>query len=1427
LAPSSAGVGAGASVFEGAGTAAAAAEAAEAAMKSRQQDRPRVWEAEAEWRSALPSRLGALAEVATVDDVGEEPSELRKAWMWYDRPAVAKMLNDVADSMAATGFNEEAADLFERCVDIYLCYAGPRGHGGIAQALNDLGYVLWDACANPIFVGQDVAEDLACALIANAEEVFRLALSESYTASGRIHHFAATCLSNLADCASARLAHEEAASLCRWAFQVRHDCLGPKHLDTADTLRKLGGMLHRQGELEEAEAVYMQALDIFSEMLGNDHEDVGSALNLLAVVVGEQGRYLEAENYHRQALGQRIRAGASGPNDLAPFCYNLALVVGTNARKGPVEKLEQGQRESEALLTEALMVYQNGLPPDHPEIADCMDKLAGAVAMNGDLSRAEILHRESLSIMERTLDPDDPRIAEVLFNLSAVVGGQRGRLGETENILQRCLDAQKRLYGLGHPEVSMVLDKLADVIRARDAASICPPNSNDHEHPPGAGAGAGAGGGGGGSYHHSLTASRRNGMSQSWWDTRSSITSRGSDWFGSGHNSRQSPLDYLGGGDGREAERAFGGGGLDGGGGNGITGGSGRIGGGSGIAGIGKDGAISEEESGALPAGQVGEGLPSSKGGEQEQEQIGRIVESSGAVRDGGSAAVAATAAAAAAGDARPPLPRNVTTADDGMQGNIRVGMRFVAASPTKGSGRRALQGAKMGSFFDVYSRGNSRRGQSHSSSSICSLDIGVEKEAGANRGDRSKVTPLRRNSRRGAAFRRGAGSSSGNRIRKPGRGSKRVGKSGSRVGERGGSGRLGGGSGKNEVGDAEGKGGRSARGLVAARPKGSSAGASSARRSLSGLERDIPRPRPVSYPASVSTRVVRRGSGSAVGGSGIVAGVDLVRGVSRGSIKGKGGGGGGGGRKKSSKSARRRRSGSRSGSYSEADESSLSELSSPSSESDPLSDGSWSASSSLVSSSVLSRSRYSSGSGGGEDEYASIGDVPSLHGDEVVQPVGVSERKRQGDDGNNNNNKNISAFAVNSDHIIDAEYSKATNCWSDGVFETSGDSTSGKSGSGHATAAAAAAAAGAAAASLLSRQGHAKTASAAATAALLVAPPFQAAPADAPLSPDALTARSGLGLVGGVGGTAAATAATVPQTSSADIGKGTSADQPAGGLRRRAKALTGAFRRRGAPQQPTPDSAAFMAGKAGSAEGGGRPSDGDAAVPSPHPTGAPMAALGALPAFSLSSTNPAAQVELQLPTNLINREGREKGEDYDEHRKGGEHRGADAVAAEQGMTSATAAAGRSISLRDAPIPWGANFGRELSENSSAGSNPDSSGNVDIGDTSDDTEGVAGGMGQRSGSSRSTVRRMLGTPSVNVTVSDAAVWAPDDEDKGAIGGKGGGGGGGGRRGSTGRRSVGGVLSAVVPMAAAALSKVNAGLRDGKADRRSSNSSSAT
>lgn len=73
--PPSAGAAGDVGLERGARTAAAAAAEAEAAAaaaeRGRQQDRARAWEAEVEWRSALPARLEALAELATVDHTEE------------------------------------------------------------------------------------------------------------------------------------------------------------------------------------------------------------------------------------------------------------------------------------------------------------------------------------------------------------------------------------------------------------------------------------------------------------------------------------------------------------------------------------------------------------------------------------------------------------------------------------------------------------------------------------------------------------------------------------------------------------------------------------------------------------------------------------------------------------------------------------------------------------------------------------------------------------------------------------------------------------------------------------------------------------------------------------------------------------------------------------------------------------------------------------------------------------------------------------------------------------------------------------------------------------------------------------------------------------------------------------------------------------
>lgn len=55
---------------------------------------------------------------------------------------------------------------------------------------------------------------------------------------------------------SARQSNGEAVALLKWALRVRLKCLGPRHLHTADTLRKVGGLQHQEGILDDAEGCY-------------------------------------------------------------------------------------------------------------------------------------------------------------------------------------------------------------------------------------------------------------------------------------------------------------------------------------------------------------------------------------------------------------------------------------------------------------------------------------------------------------------------------------------------------------------------------------------------------------------------------------------------------------------------------------------------------------------------------------------------------------------------------------------------------------------------------------------------------------------------------------------------------------------------------------------------------------------------------------------------------------------------------------------------------------------------------------------------------------------------------------------------------------------------------------------------------------------
>ena len=61
---------------------------------------------------------------------------------------------------------------------------------------------------------------------------------------------------------------------------------------------------------------------------------------------------------------------------------------------------------------------EKALGPEHPDVAQSLNNLAGLYQAQGQYAKAEPLHQRALAIREKALDPDHPDVAESLNNLA-------------------------------------------------------------------------------------------------------------------------------------------------------------------------------------------------------------------------------------------------------------------------------------------------------------------------------------------------------------------------------------------------------------------------------------------------------------------------------------------------------------------------------------------------------------------------------------------------------------------------------------------------------------------------------------------------------------------------------------------------------------------------------------------------------------------------------------------------------------------------------------------------------------------------------------------------------------------------------------------------------------------------------------------------
>lgn len=135
-------------------------------------------------------------------------------------------------------------------------------------------------------------------------------------------------------------------------------------------------------------------------------------------------------------------------------------------RVGLLYKAEGQYALAEPLLKRALSIRETALGPDHMDVATSLNNLASLYGSQAQYAQAEVLYKRSLTIWEKALGPDHPNVASNLNNLAFLYGTQ-ALYAKAEPLHKRSLEISENALGPDHRDVALGLHNLAFLYKAR------------------------------------------------------------------------------------------------------------------------------------------------------------------------------------------------------------------------------------------------------------------------------------------------------------------------------------------------------------------------------------------------------------------------------------------------------------------------------------------------------------------------------------------------------------------------------------------------------------------------------------------------------------------------------------------------------------------------------------------------------------------------------------------------------------------------------------------------------------------------------------------------------------------------------------------------------------------------------------------------
>ncbi len=242
------------------------------------------------------------------------------------------------------------------------------------------------------------------------------------------------------------------------AIALRRAALGPDHLDVADALSELGGLLNEEGMFDRAEAPGRQAVEMHRKWLPKEELNYSYKLTSLATSLRSQHKFAESEPLEREALAIRERLLPANDWGIAHALGHLSSDLLMQKRFNDAEPLLRRQTE----------IVRKLAAPGTPASMAGVRELAGILRRQGRVKEADSLFKEVLQ---------ENRTDWVTLRSRAALLKSQGELAEAATTYRQSIDAQLKDLPPGHPDIAGNLSSCAAVLkslgRIDEARDLC------------------------------------------------------------------------------------------------------------------------------------------------------------------------------------------------------------------------------------------------------------------------------------------------------------------------------------------------------------------------------------------------------------------------------------------------------------------------------------------------------------------------------------------------------------------------------------------------------------------------------------------------------------------------------------------------------------------------------------------------------------------------------------------------------------------------------------------------------------------------------------------------------------------------------------------------------------------------------------------